>query len=52
MRAQAAWKVMTHIPRVDRPRSSSTRSRISCAALFVKVMARTSLWRAWSEWMR
>src|SRR3954453_5900709 len=33
---------MTHIARVRRPRSSSTRSRISCAALLVKVIARIS----------
>src|SRR4051795_8567026 len=46
MRAHAAWKVITHIDRVDRPRSSSTRSRISWAALFVKVMARISPARA------
>ena len=42
MRAQAEWKVITHIARVRRPSRSSTRSRISCAALFVKVIARIS----------
>jgi hypothetical protein len=42
MRAQAAWNVITHIARVARPTSSSTRSRISCAALLVKVIARIS----------
>ena len=42
MRAQAAWKVITHIARVARPTSSSTRSRISDAALLVNVIARIS----------
>ena len=37
---------MTHIARVRRPSSSSTRSRISCAALFVNVIARISFARA------
>ncbi len=37
---------MTHIARVRRPSSTSTRSRISCAALFVNVIARISLARA------
>jgi hypothetical protein len=46
MRAQAEWNVMTHMPRVLRPRSSSTRSRISCAALLVNVMASSSPARA------
>src|SRR3954447_15063053 len=46
MRAQAAWKVITHIERVERPRSSSTRSRISWAALLVNVIARISPARA------
>src|SRR3954451_5730818 len=50
MRAHAAWKVMTHIERVERPRSSSTRSRISWAALLVNVMARISPARARSVW--
>src|SRR4051812_42502615 len=46
MRAQAAWKVSSHIARVRAPTSSSTRSRISCAALFVNVIARISSGRA------
>src|SRR5918998_1825200 len=49
MRAHAEWKVMTHIARARRPTSPSTRSRISAAALLVKVMARISLGFAWSE---
>src|SRR5436305_6102273 len=40
MRAQAEWKVITHMARARRPTSCSTRSRISPAALLVKVMAR------------
>src|SRR4051794_633404 len=40
IRAQAEWNVMTHMARARRPTSCSTRSRISCAALLVKVMAR------------
>ncbi len=46
MRAQAEWKVMTHIARVLGPTSISTRSRISLAALFVNVIARISPGRA------
>ena len=46
MRAQAEWKVMTHIARVEWPSSSPTRSRISVAALLVKVIARISPARA------
>jgi hypothetical protein len=46
MRAQAEWKVITHIARTREPSSSSTRSRISWAALFVNVMARISPARA------
>ena len=42
MRAQAEWKVITHIARARAPTSASTRSRISCAALLVKVIARIS----------
>ena len=42
MRAQAEWKVITHIARARRPTSVSTRSRISCAALLVNVIARIS----------
>src|SRR3954462_10165231 len=37
---------MTHIARTRGPTSTSTRSRISCAALFVKVIARISPGRA------
>ena len=40
MRTQAEWKVLTHITRARRPTSSSTRSRISAAALLVKVIAK------------
>ena len=46
MRAHAEWKVITHIARARGPTSTSTRSRISCAALLVNVMARISLGRA------
>src|SRR4051794_20506785 len=42
---------MTHIDRVEWPSSSSTRSRISCAALLVKVIARISPGRATPEWI-
>ena len=42
IRAQAEWKVITHIARTRRPTSSSARSRISPAALFVNVIARIS----------
>ncbi len=47
MRAQAEWKVITHISRETPPTSCSTRSRISVAALLVKVIARISEGRAW-----
>ncbi len=47
MRAQAEWKVITHIARARPPTRPSTRSRISCAALLVNVMARISLGCAW-----
>ena len=40
MRTQAEWKVETHISLARLPTSSSTRPRISAAALLVKVMAR------------
>src|SRR6478735_1477890 len=40
MRTQAEWKVMTHMARARGPTSAATRSRISAAALLVKVMAR------------
>src|SRR3954470_432732 len=43
---------MTHMPRVERPRSSSTRSRLSPAALFVNVIARISCTRARPVWTR
>ena len=42
MRPQAEWNVITHIVRAIPPRTPSSRSRISPAALFVKVMARIS----------
>ena len=42
MRAQAAWKVITHIARACSPTSDPTRPRISSAALLVKVIARIS----------
>ena len=41
MRTHALWNVMTHMARARGPTRASTRSRISAAALFVKVMART-----------
>src|SRR3954451_2459858 len=47
MRAQAEWNVITHMARTRLPTSSSTRSRISVAALLVNVMARISSARAW-----
>ena len=40
MRTQAAWKVQTHMPPARSPTRPSIRSRISRAALLVKVMAR------------
>src|SRR3954453_16900608 len=46
MRALAEWNVITHIALVRGPTSISTRSRISWAALFVKVIARISPGRA------
>ena len=53
MRTQALWKVITHIALARGPTSDDTRSRISAAALLVKVMAST--WpgctpRAASRW--
>jgi hypothetical protein len=36
-----AWNVQTHIPRVPPGRSRESLSRISAAALLVKVMAST-----------
>ncbi len=44
IRTQAEWKVETHIARAAGPTRSTTRSRISAAALFVNVMAST--WEA------
>ena len=41
MRTQALWNVITHIALARGPTSAATRSRISAAALLVKVMART-----------
>ena len=41
IRTQALWKVITHIALARGPTKDSTRSRISAAALLVKVMART-----------
>ncbi len=40
MRTQAEWNVLTHILRATGPTRLATRSRISSAALLVKVMAR------------
>ena len=40
MRTHAEWNVDTHMSRARFPTSSSTRSRISAAALFVNVIAR------------
>ena len=41
-RAQKLWKVDIHSRGASEARSASTRSRISSAALFVKVTASTS----------
>ena len=41
MRTQVEWKVLTQMLSAPNPTMSSTRSRISPAALLVKVMART-----------
>ena len=40
MRTQAEWNVETHIALLRVPTSDATRSRISPAALLVKVIAR------------
>jgi hypothetical protein len=40
MRTQVEWKVESHTPCATGPSSFSTRSRISPAALLVKVTAR------------
>src|SRR3954462_13716864 len=42
MRPQAAWNVITHDARAGGPMRSTSRSRISPAALFVNVIARIS----------
>ncbi len=42
MRAQEEWNVITHIAFARAPTSAITRSRISLAALLVKVIARIS----------
>src|SRR3954453_9445284 len=42
MRAHAEWNVDTHMRRATGPTSAPTRSFISAAALFVKVIARIS----------
>ena len=41
-RAHSAWNVEIHTPRQSSPSSASTRSRISSAALLVKVTATIS----------
>ena len=46
MRAAVAWKVPTHQPSTEQPSSAATRSRISRAALLVKVTASTCHGRA------
>ncbi len=46
IRTQAEWNVDTHMCRAAGPTSAATRSRISAAALFVKVIASTSPGRA------
>ena len=46
MRTQVEWKVATQRPCVSSSSSEKTRSRISAAALFVKVTARISQGRA------
>jgi hypothetical protein len=46
IRTHALWKVITHIARARGPTSCSTRSRISAAALLVKVIAST--WPGWT----
>ncbi len=52
MRTHAEWKVEIHMPSDASPSSDSTRSRISAAALFVKVMARIWLGHASRDSMR
>ena len=41
IRTQALWKVITHIAFARGPTRAATRSRISAAALLVKVIAST-----------
>src|SRR2546421_8717402 len=53
IRAQAEWKVDTHILRATGPTRAATRSFISSAALLVKVMARTAkgeIFRSRTRW--
>ena len=45
-RTQKEWKVEIDIDLAESPTSSTTRSRISAAALFVNVIARISPWWA------
>ncbi|MDI2023157.1 hypothetical protein PJL18_03705 [Paenarthrobacter nicotinovorans] len=46
IRTQEEWKVEIHMPLARAPTNASMRSRISAAALLVKVMARISPWCA------
>ena len=46
IRTHSEWNVEIHMDRADSPTSSTIRSRISAAALFVNVMARISPRRA------
>ena len=50
MRTHMAWKVQIHMPRVLATRAPSL-SRISAAALLVKVIARTCQGRTPSSWI-
>ena len=49
MRTQDEWKVEIHMILARPPTRASMRSRISAAALLVKVMARISPW--WARWV-
>ncbi len=51
-RAQSAWKVESQTPFESAPINASTRSRISPAALLVKVTASTLSGSAWPSPMR
>ena len=51
MRTQAEWKVETHMRWATGPISEPSRSRISAAALLVKVMARIWLGHA-PNWLK